>query len=49
VQAQVLNLLKNLQKNRGLGYLLISHQPEVVRFMAQEVFVLNDGRLTKSN
>lgn len=47
VQAQVLNLLKNLQKNRGLGYLLISHQPEVVRFMAQEVFVLNNGCLTK--
>jgi len=49
VQAQVLNLLKNLQKDRGLGYLLISHQPEVVRFMAQEVFVLNCGCLTKSN
>lgn len=48
VQAQVLSLLRELQKNRGLGYLLVSHQPEVMRNMAHEVFVLNNGCLVQS-
>jgi len=41
VQAQILNLLKDLQKERGLAYLLISHQPEVIRFMAHETIILD--------
>ena len=45
VQAQVLSLLKDLQRDRGLGYLLISHQAEVVKHMAHEVFKLEEGRL----
>lgn len=40
VQAQILNLLKDLQKDLGLAYLLISHQPEVIRFMAHETIVI---------
>lgn len=40
VQAQILSLLKELQEERGLGYLLISHQQEVIRFMADEVHTL---------
>jgi len=48
VQAQVLSLLRELQKNRGLGYLLVSHQPEVMRNMAHEVFILKDGCLVRS-
>ena len=40
VQAQILNLLKNLQKDLGLAYLLISHQPEVIWFMAHETIIL---------
>ena len=46
VQAQILRLLKELQKERGMAYLLISHQAEVVRFMAHRTGVLIDGRLT---
>lgn len=45
VQAQMLSLLKGLQRDRGLGYLLISHQSEVVKYMAHEVFILEKGRL----
>jgi len=44
VQAQILNLLKDLQKDLGLAYLLISHQPEVIRFMAHETIVIESGR-----
>ncbi len=46
VQAQVLNLLKDLQKDLGLSYLLISHQPEVVSFMAHDTVVLREGLLS---
>ncbi len=41
VQARILTLLKDLQKELGLTYLLISHQPEVIRFMAHEKIVLD--------
>jgi len=45
VQAQILNLLKKLQRERGLAYLLISHQEDVVRFMSHQVGVLEQGKL----
>jgi len=48
VQAQILRLLKELQKERGLAYLFISHQAEVVRFMAHRTGVLTRGRLVES-
>jgi peptide/nickel transport system ATP-binding protein len=47
VQAQILNLLKELQRELGLAYLLISHQPEVIKFMAHETMVLEDGRISE--
>lgn len=47
VQAQILNLLKELQRDLGLAYLLISHQSEVIRFMAHETVVLEDGRISE--
>ncbi|MBN1236700.1 MAG: hypothetical protein JW999_11755, partial [Methanotrichaceae archaeon] len=47
VQAQIHNLLKNLQKDLGLAYLLISHQPEVIRFMAHETIHLEEGKISK--
>jgi peptide/nickel transport system ATP-binding protein len=46
VQAQILNLLQDLQKDMGLAYLLISHQPEVIRFMAHETVRLESGEIS---
>ncbi|ADB53521.1 ATP-binding cassette domain-containing protein [Conexibacter woesei] len=47
VQAQVLNLLHELQERLGLTYLFISHDLGVVRYMAQEIVVLRHGRLVE--
>jgi len=43
VQKQVLQLLQGLQRQRGLSYLLISHDVEVIRAMAHEVMVMKEG------
>ena len=49
VQAQVLNLLKMLQRELQLTYLFISHDMAVVRVMAHRIGVLKDGKLVEEN
>ncbi|MBT9313393.1 ABC transporter ATP-binding protein [Leptothoe kymatousa] len=45
VQAQVLNLLKELQAEFGLTYVFISHDLGVVKFMSDRIMVMNQGKL----
>lgn len=47
VQAQVLNLLKDLQERRGLTYIFISHDLSVVKFMADMMAVMNAGKIVE--
>lgn len=48
VQATVLNLLNDLQRERGTSYLLISHDLKIVRYMADRVGVLYRGHLVET-
>ena len=47
VQAQVLNLLKDLQERRGLTYVFISHDLSVVKFMSDMMAVMNAGKIVE--
>ncbi|OGB18673.1 MAG: microcin ABC transporter ATP-binding protein [Burkholderiales bacterium RIFCSPHIGHO2_12_FULL_67_38] len=47
VQKQVLGLLQRLQRERGLSYLLITHDVDVIRAMAHDVLVMKDGQVVE--
>ena len=47
IQAQVLNLLKELQAKRHLTYLFISHDLAVVQFMSDTIAVMRDGKIVE--
>ena len=47
IQKQVLALLQRLQRERGLSYLLITHDMEVIRAMAHEVMVMQSGHVVE--
>lgn len=49
VQAQVLNLLNRLKKERNLTYIFISHDLSVVRFMSDRVLVMYNGKPVEYN
>jgi microcin C transport system ATP-binding protein len=48
VQAQIVDLLRDLQKRRNLAYLFISHDLKVVRALASEIIVMRDGKVVES-
>lgn len=47
VQAQIVDLLRDLQDRHGLAYLFISHDLKVVRTLADELLVMKDGRVVE--
>ena len=47
IQAQILNLLRRLQKERGLTYLFITHDLSVVRYLADRVAIMYLGRIVE--
>ena len=47
VQAQVLNLLQDLQDEFGLSYIFISHDLSVVKYISDQIMVLNHGELVE--
>ncbi len=45
VQAQILNLMKDLQEKLGISYLFISHDMDVVEWMSDEIAVMDKGKI----
>jgi microcin C transport system ATP-binding protein len=47
VQAQIVDLLRDLQARRGLAYMFISHDLRVVRALSDQVIVMRDGQVVE--
>ena len=48
IQAQIIQLLKNLQERYGMTYLFVSHDLRVIRAMADEVAVMQNGKIVEA-
>ena len=48
IQAQIIELLKNLQERYGMTYLFVSHDLRVIRAMADEVAVMQNGKIVET-
>lgn len=49
VQAEILNLLKRLRKEKGLSYLLVTHDLPVVSFLCDRLAVMREGKIVETN
>ena len=48
MQAQIVNLLKQLQDELGVAYLFITHNFGVVEYLAHDIAVMKDGRIVEA-
>lgn len=48
IQAQIINLLKDLQNKQGIAYIIIAHDLSVVRYMANDIAVMYLGKILES-